>query len=137
MQGINEYLYKYGLHDCIINNISCEKNQVTFAFNSGVYNLDLSGKEISLTSACKLIIEIDSQDLNNVCNYVITRKIMKNKCLEVALNDLINMINDFYFEVEINYYSHFNDTLLIKGSIKNEFYEITISNVNKIQFMIN
>lgn len=40
MEYIDEFLYKYGLHDCIVSKIYIKNNFFVFCFKTGIYNLN-------------------------------------------------------------------------------------------------
>lgn len=50
MKNIEEYLYKYGLHDCVVEKIYIKNNSLVFCFNTGVYNLSEEGAETPIVA---------------------------------------------------------------------------------------
>lgn len=134
MEQFYEYLYEYGLHDCRIDDIICANTKIIFNFNSGVYKLNSFGKELQLTNNCSMIIEIDETDSEKICNHIDIIQIFKKKVYEIDCHDFINRVRLFKFCVDMNYYSYFCNTVLLKGYINNEQYEITVSEVKNIYF---
>ena len=109
MHNFHEYLYKYGLHDCRLDDILFEIGNIVFCFHSGVYRLNSVGKEIERTAACRMVKEINC-------------------------HEFIENVKKFKFDIDINYYSYFCNTVLLKGYINNGKYEIVISEVKKVGF---
>lgn len=133
----NEYLYKYGLHDCEIDKISIDDNSILLTFNSGVYILDGNRKETIKTSTCKLhiILALKNTELLEQC--VVINLIHRNKIKEVELNEFFNIISNSKLNIENNYYSSFNDSIMIEGYFGQINYQLKIERISKIIFDFN
>jgi len=134
MDGFSDYLYKYGLHDCMIDDIIIDNGNVVFVFGSGIYMLDPSGKEIRLTKSCKVIVELDETNPQQALNYIDVVKIFRESISEVDCADFVEIVKQFKFSIILNYYSYFNNSILLKGYVNNSKYEITISEIRRIAF---
>lgn len=132
-----EYLYKYGLHDCKLDEIVCKNEKIAFIFNSGIYELNSSGKEINLTQSCEMLLEINESDANKIYNHIEINQILKRKIYNIDFDKLISIVKKSKMDIEINYYSFFCNTILIKGYINSSYHEIVISDIKNIEFKFN
>ena len=134
MKRFDEYLYKYGLHDCTIDQLFCENEKIIFCFDSGIYELNVSGVETTLTKSCKMIIEIDKFISQNICQHIEINQISKKRFSEISCEKFAKIVNKFKFDIDMHYYSYFCNTILLKGSANNQDYEILISEVKQVLF---
>lgn len=130
-----EYIKKYGLHDCIIDTINIENNGVHFDMLSGVYTLSSEGKELSKSSACKIFFEIGDFDKHKPWQHIQVTQTYKGQFHNVTLFSFLNRVEKYKFDISINYYSPFDNRILIKGYLDKGRYEIEISEINKIHFI--
>ena len=134
MKIFDEYLYKYGFHDSIIDNIFLQENKVCFCFNSGIYLLDFFGKEFVKTEKCQMTIEVNHLNVEKIWEFIEISKIYKKNITEVEFDIFINKVKENKLNVEINYFSPFANEILLIGYIKSEKYEIRISEISNIYF---
>ena len=132
-----DYIFKYGLHDCKSNNIVIGKDYVKFYFDNGVYRLDDSGKEKCLTKRCLMSIELENLNDNSIDSFIEIREIYKRKIKEINFVKIFSLLKRNEFVITANYYSFFNNTILIRGYIEKKAYEISICNIRKIVFSFN
>ena len=131
----DEYLYKYGLHDCIVDDITIDGQKICFHFNFGVYLLDKSGKETDKTASCIMSIEIADLDINEIWEHVVIYRIFKNKINEIQYKKFVEEVQNFKFNIDINYLSSFCNDILIEGYISKHKYQFRISEIYKIEFL--
>lgn len=74
MKNIDEYLYKYGLHDCVVERIYVQNNSLVFYFNTGVYNLNEKGTE---TTECLMCLEIENLNTKQMWEHIEIAKFNK------------------------------------------------------------
>ena len=132
MNGFYEYLYKYGLHDCTMNCVEIKNNMLVCHFEQGVYYLNDFGKEMSNTSKCAMIINLDEK--SKFEEQINVLKVYRNKRSDVKFEKFVEETAKSGFEIMVNYYSYFCNTIMLKGFIRNHEYEISISTVKKISF---
>ena len=135
MNCFNEYLYKYGLHDCKLNKMEIKNGILCLYFNQGVYELNEDGKETSLTGSCILSMQLaEISNSLNLSEQIDVVKISKGKKFDVEYETFEKILNKFEFDVAINYYSYFCNTIMLKGYIRSAEYEITIPMVRRVSF---
>ena len=135
MNYFDEYLYKYGLHDCKLNKMEIKNGILHLYFDQGVYELDERGKEISLTGSCTVMIELSERFTElEAKERIEIVKISKRKKFEIDYEVFKKRVDRFGFDIIINYYSYFCNTIMMKGYMKSDEYEITIPMVKKVSF---
>ena len=137
MQGFNDFLYKYGLHDCRVDNVFVKENNICFFFESGIYKLDSNVKETQKTNSCKMIVRFEHLCSNRVWEHVQVYKERKKKVKEISFEQFIKYVIKENFDITINYYSYFCNTILLKGYTKNFKCNVVISEITDIEFMFN
>lgn len=91
MNNFDEYLYKYGLHDCVVEKVYAQNNSLVFCFNTGVYKLDEKGTETAKTTNCLMLLEIECLDCKQIWKHVEVLKIKKIKFMRLILKSLLKM----------------------------------------------
>jgi len=134
MKKLHEFLYQYGLHDCQLNNVSFEKQTILFCFDSGVYELNSTGKETKKTKPCKMIIEIDSRFSNELSDHIEIICLSRKKIEEIDFESFAHLFQRYQLVVDMIYYSYFCNTIMLIGYMNNKKYELTVSEINKIDF---
>lgn len=134
MKNFEEFLYKYGLHDCKIDNISLFDEGAIFFLNSGIYNLDSNGKETNKTSNCKMSIFIKNFNPLQIWEHIEIYKIMGERIVEVDYSDFADDIKQNKLDIDMQYYSNFCNTVLLNGFIGKNKYCIKISEVYYVNF---
>ncbi|HBD06039.1 MAG TPA: hypothetical protein DCY93_01335 [Firmicutes bacterium] len=77
--NIDEYLYKYGLHDTVVDKIYVQGDELVFCFDSGIYILDENGKEMEKTSKCLMCIKIEGFDIKKAFEHIEIYEFYKDK----------------------------------------------------------
>ena len=135
MTNFNEYLYVYGLHDCEVSSITFKNNCLFFHFVSGVYLLDKNKKESQRTSECAMCIEIENFDYQNKEDRLEVFRIFKGKIKEIKFDSLIKTTEKYKFDINVNYFSGFGNSILLDGYSSKYRYQIHISEIKKISFI--
>lgn len=115
MKNIDEYLYKYGLHDCVVERIYVQNNSLVFYFNTGVYNLNEKGTETTKTAECLMCLEIENLNTKQMWEHIEIAKINKNKISETDYEEFVEEVDKCKFEIMENYLSYFGNRILLEG----------------------
>ncbi len=134
MKNIDEYLYKYGLHDCVVEKIYVHNNLFIFCFNTGVYNLNEKGTETKKTTNCLMCLEIEDLNTEKMWEHIEISKIAKNKISEIDYTRFTEEVEKFNFEIIEYYISYFGQSILIDGYSSRNRYQIKVSEIKKIEF---
>lgn len=134
MKNIDEYLYKYGLHDCVVKKVYVQNNSLIFCFNTGVYNLNEKGTETTKTSNCLMCLDIENLNTEKMWEHIEISKIAKNKISEIDYAKFTEEVDKFNFEIIENYISYFGQSVLLDGYSSKNRYQIKVSEIKKIEF---
>lgn len=134
MKNFYEYLYKYGLHDCKVDDIIFSDRKIIFCFSSGVYELSSVGKETKQTKNCRMVVELEDIKPEKMWEHIEINKIINRKVSEISCDEFVNDVKKIKFDIDMHYYSYFCNTILLKGYINNGQYEVKISEVKNIEF---
>ena len=131
MEYIDEFLYKYGLHDCIVSKIYIKNNFLVFCFKTGIYNLNEKGVETTKTTNCLMCLEINDLNIERIWEHVEILKVVKNKILEIYYYQFELKVDKDNFKIIDNYLSYFGQSILLDGYISKNRYQIKISEIKK------
>lgn len=131
MEYIDEFLYKYGLHDCIVSKIYIKNNFLVFCFKTGIYNLNEKGVETTKTTNCLMCLEINDLNIERIWEHVEILKVVKNKILEIDYEQIALKVDKDNFKIIDNYLSYFGQSILLDGYISKNRYQIKISEIKK------
>ena len=134
MKNIDEYLYKYGLHDCVVERIYIQNNMLVFCFVTGVYNLNEKGTETTKTTECLMCLEIEELNKEQMWEHIEISKINKNKIIEIDYEKFVEEVDKYKFEIMENYLSYFGNSILLEGYTSKNKYQIKVSEISKILF---
>lgn len=123
---------KYGLHDTEIDNVEINDGTLIVDISSGVFYLDSFGKELAKSKNCKIIFEIGGLNKQNVYEHLEIFKKRKNTVKEIKFDNFKKLLNTNIFSIDGNYYSDFNNSILLKGFLGKFQIEITIFDIDKI-----
>lgn len=129
MEYIDEFLYKYGLHDCIVSKIYIKNNFLVFCFKTGIYNLNEKGVETTKTTNCLMCLEINDLNIERIWEHVEILKVVKNKILEIDYEQFALKVDKDNFKIIDNYLSYFGQSILLDGYISKNRYQIKISEI--------
>lgn len=131
MKKIFEQLFQYGLQDTEISSIENEEFMIYLNFDKGIYNLDETGKEDTLTGPVKVCIKIESNFLDLVEDaFEIKEYSKKVKFIKYSL--LKKYLNKGSFIILSVYYCNFNQSLLIDGILEHKKIIFSIEKIEKI-----
>lgn len=131
MEYIDEFLYKYGLHDCIVSKIYIKNNFLVFCFKTGIYNLNEKVVETTKTTNCLMCLEINDLNIERIWEHVEILKVVKNKILEIDYEQFALKVDKDNFKIIDNYLSYFGQSILLDGYISKNRYQIKISEIKK------
>lgn len=131
MEYIDEFLYKYGLHDCIVSKIYIKNSFFVFCFKTGIYNLNEKGVETAKTTNCLMCLEINDLNIERIWEHVEILKVVKNKILEIDYEQFALKVDKDNFKIIDNYLSYFGQSILLDGYISKNRYQIKISEIKK------
>ena len=126
---IDEFLYKYGLHDCIVSKIYIKNNFLVFCFKTGIYNLNEKGVETTKTTNCLMCLDINDLNIERIWEHVEILKVVKNKILEIDYEKFALKVDKDNFKIIDNYLSYFGQSILLDGYISKNRYQIKISEI--------
>lgn len=129
-----EKYIEYGLHDTSINDINIEENGLVFLFQEGVYILDNTGKETSLSKPCKMRIYIEDFDKNSLWGHCSFHKCHKKHFSEIDFLDIKKLLLKNRFDIDLDFYSPFARAISLRGHIGKYLTEIRITEIQSIEF---
>lgn len=131
---LNSDLLLYGLHDTQVSNIKCYDSKFILNFENGFYNLNENQKLLDKTDKSKMIIDIKDLNDENIGQYITITK--KGNKKELNFKYFLKKVERFGFEINLDYYSQFANSLLLKGQILNVEFELIITDIKKIYFLV-
>lgn len=135
MDEIIKKLYKFGLHDTCITGIEVKQNEIRFSFSNGVYKLDASGKEISLTGKSTLVITVNNSWTSNPFDVLNIDFFSKNGSLYIDSEDIESIVKKEKLEIQNIYYSRFNNTILFDSGNSKGNYLIRVEYCVDVEYM--
>ena len=129
----NTILFKYGLHDSIIDKIFIQSNMLLLLFNFGIYKLNENGKETTKTSRCTICIEVEGLNNDNICEHIQIYKIHKNKIKEIEYEKFAQAVNSSGFNIDSTYLSCLENNILLEVYILKNQYQVKISECVNIE----
>ena len=130
-------ILKYGLHDTSFNTVKIGKKGISLSFNNGIYLLDENGKEKRLSKECNLKIDIDHFNFKYPSEHICISKIHRNRIREITIQKLLNYLKNGYFNVYLDFYSGFSQSMLIKGFLGKSELEILVSQILEMEFIFS
>lgn len=125
---------EYGLHDTAVNEIVIEETGLTLLFREGVYILDDTSKETSLSKPCKMIIHIEDFDKNRPFEHCSFYLCNKKHFSEVEFSDIKKLMLKNRFDIDLDFYSPFARAISIRGYIGKYKAEIMITEIQSVEF---
>ena len=127
----NHNINKYGLHDCSVKSLVVQNDSIELLFK-GLYELDEQGKEKDLTDECRMTISLNLSDSQNIEDYIEINQIHRGRIKELSLKNFMKIIHNFCFDIEMDFYSQFNNSMLLKGFINKYQIGFFMSNIKNI-----
>ncbi len=137
MTAFHEYLNKYSLHDSVVDDVKIVNNDIVFCFQSGIYELNSLGKQTNLTTSCKMIVNIESLNIEKLWEYIDIKRLYRGKVVEMDFWQFSTFVHEHKWDLDIHFYSRFCNTILLKGYVSKYNIELSISDISKIEFLFN
>ena len=134
MTHFEAYMKQYGLHDTEINKVEVTCDGIEFAFQSGVYVYDPSGKLPEKTEPCRMKLHIHDFDMDRLYEHTVVKHIYKSKIKEIEFSDFLKLLQKDVFRIYLDYYSFFADSILLIGSVQKGEIQIAITEIDRISF---
>lgn len=130
MNNIFEQLFEYGFHDTELTSISGENLEIRLNFNEGIYLLDETGKETTLSQPIQMVLNISSY--YNSFHEALEIKEYGKKIKYLDFSMLKKFLQKKSMGISMVYYSHFNNCLLLDGGVYGKNIMISIEGISKI-----
>lgn len=130
MKNIFIELNNYGFHDTKITSISCLNLEVKIEFDNGIYFLDENGKETKLSNPIEINLKINSSYASSLNSFEIREYGKKMKYIE--LSQFQKYLAKKPFNIAMNYYSNFNNSILFDGGFPNKQIFLSIEGIEDI-----
>ena len=128
---------KYGLHDTSFNKIVCSNSGLELYFSNGVYLLSEQGIETELSAPCRMIVEISGFGVEKIFEHITVKKIRKCKTIEIDFAEFLLLLENNTFSIDMDYYSFFSASILLKGYVGKYEIEFTITEVEKAEYLFD
>lgn len=135
MNNIINTLFQYGYHDTEITLIESFENTIILYFNNGLYFLDESGKETSLSSPLKIIIEINKKC--NSLDYAVEIRELGKKMKYLDFKVFKSYFSKGSFGIAMAYFSNLGNTILFDGGFENKQILFSIESIDKLSIVFN
>ncbi len=135
MNNVFEPLFQYGFHDTEFSSIEIDGTEIKLYFNEGIYLLDETSNETQLSKSAIVVLKVALQPFIEQVEKQIEVKTCDEKVEEVEYSQLKKDLKKQPFEVFSVYFSPFNNTVLITGSIGNKSVDLSIEGVQNIQVL--
>lgn len=133
MSILFDEIFRFGYHDTELSSIIIEGRTVMLFFKDGLYNLDSNGVELDKSKPITLNLEIGSV-YGEIYLLVEAIDFSYKKDRYIEYNELRKLIQKKQFPIHNLYYSRFNNTILIEGSLPSGRVLITIQGCEKASF---
>lgn len=130
MNNIFEQLFQYGFHDTEISSIDGDGLEVKLTFDNGIYLLDESGKETTLSKPMRVVLKINSSFDSFVEAFEIREYGRKIKYLDYSVFEKYLQKNAF--GISMAYFSKFNNCILFDGGFYNKQIMLSIEGIDEI-----
>lgn len=133
MENVFEPLFQFGFHDVKLYGISDCENTLILHFNDGIYRLDVDGDETDLTNAAQVRIQIELPPHVNDVEQVVEIEPYYRRSKIKDYFSLKKHMEKSAMEVFMVYFSPFDNTLLLRGTIdKRRSIDISIECIKNI-----
>ena len=134
MTNFEPCISQYGLHDTTINKVELKNNSIVFDFHNGVYLYDFNRKLTEKTDPCSMKIFIIDFNIDKAYEHIEIKHIYKSKIKEMKFQDFLKLFKKNYFQVYLDYYSFFANSILLIGTIQKHEIQMKITEVDRITF---
>lgn len=136
MNSVFEFLFQYGFHDTEFSSIEISGTEIKLDFDKGVYLLDETGKETQLSKPAIIVVKVALQPFIEQVEQQIEIRECNRKYKDIEYSKFKEYLQKEHFEVFMVYFSPFDNTVLVTGSIgKNRSIDLSIACVQDIQVL--
>lgn len=128
---------KYALHDTEISKIVCNNEGLELHFGKGVYLLNEKGTESELSKPCRLVITINGFDRTRTYEHITVTRTKKSKVTEMDFADFLKLLEKDSLRIDIDYYSFFGASILLKGYLNKCEIELTVTEIEKAEYIFD
>ena len=134
--SMKDYIFcpkRFILHDTTINKIIVKTGVLVLCFENGAYLLDDHNKFYNKADPCEIEIYIDNLDIRKLYQHINVRMIRKGKIKEIEFDSFLTLLSKNKLNVDIDYYSYFARSLLIKGFVRKFEILLEITEIKDIR----
>lgn len=136
MNNVFEFLFQYGFHDTEFSSIEISETEIKLDFDNGVYLLDETGKETRLSKPAIIVVKVALQPFIEQVEQQIEIRECNRKYKDIKYSKFKEYLQKEHFEVFMVYFSPFDNTVLVTGSIgHNRSIDLSITGVKDIQVL--
>lgn len=136
MNSVFEFLFQYGFHDTEFSSIEISGTEIKLDFDKGVYLLDETGKETQLSKPAIIVVKVALQPFIEQVEQQIEIRECNRKYKDIEYSKFKEYLQKEHFEVFMVYFSPFDNTVLVTGSIgQNRSIDLSIAGVKDIQVL--
>ncbi len=136
MNSVFEFLFQYGFHDTEFSSIEISGTEIKLDFDKGVYLLDETGKETQLSKPAIIVVKVALQPFIEQVEQQIEIRECNRKYKDIEYSKFKEYLQKEHFEVFMVYFSPFDNTVLVTGSIgQNRSIDLSIACVQDIQVL--
>lgn len=132
MHFLSEELRIFFLHESSIEKICCEEHNIIFYFKKGFWDENHIQK-----NNCRMVIQVDGMTDRSIDSFFDVIRNKRGKKRYVQFCWLQKQLKKYDYGVELEYYSEFEQSLLLEGFINGETIYIKITDINNISFLCN
>lgn len=136
MNNVFEFLFQYGFHDTEFSSIEISGTEIKLDFDKGVYLLDETGNETQLSKPAIIVVKVALQPFIEQVEQQIEIRECNRKYKDIEYSKFKEYLQKEHFEVFMVYFSPFDNTVLVTGSIgQNRSIDLSIAGVKDIQVL--
>ena len=128
---------KYIIHDTMVDNIEITSDGLILYFSQGIYCINHENDSVNLIPRCRMYISITKFDREVLYQHIEIIKLHKYTYKEISFASFIRAVNKNRFNVYLDYYSPFANSILIEGLSNNIKYYFKVSEVESIKFIFD
>lgn len=134
MNAFESSLNQYVLHGAVINAVTINDNSLTFVFDEGVYCLAQESCDSCKTGACNMNLYIQGFDKKSLYQNLTIKSINNSTITDVCFDKFSKAVKNGGFKVYLDYYSFVARSILLIGTTEKFEFEITVTDLEKIEF---
>lgn len=134
MDTFESSLNQYILHDTVITNVRLTRNSITLVFEDGVFFSKPNSLSLNKTGTCNMNLYVKDFDKNSLYQNLEIKTIDNNVVTDASFDDLAKSIQKSGLKIYLDYYSFFAKSILLIGNTEDFEFEITVTDIEKIDF---